>query len=62
MLRGLLTIALLFATRAQLPINDLPPGLRKQATEVETIRQLYPENPCVLYQAAVILAKAGRTN
>jgi sugar lactone lactonase YvrE len=62
MLRGLLTIALLFATRAQLPINDLPPGLRRQATEVETIRQLYPENPCVLYQAAVILAKAGRTN
>jgi sugar lactone lactonase YvrE len=62
MLRGLLTIALLFATHAQLSSNDFPPELRKQAAEIEAIRQQYPDNPCVLYQAAVILAKAGRTD
>ena len=61
MLRGLLTIALLFATHAQISLNDLPPELAKLATEIETVRQQYPDNPCVLYQAAVMLAKAGRT-
>ena len=62
MLRGLLTITLLFATHAQISINDLPPGLRKQATEIENVRRQYPDNPCVLYQTALILAKAGRTD
>lgn len=61
MLRGLLTIAFLFATHAQIPVPELPPELREQAAEVEKVRQQYPDNPCVLYQVAALFAKAGRT-
>jgi len=60
MARRLLTIALLFAAQAHLPINDLPPELRQQAAEVENARQQYPDNPCILYQVAALYAKAGR--
>jgi sugar lactone lactonase YvrE len=59
--RTLLLFLLLLRPSAQLPISDLPRELRKQATEIETVRQQYPDNPCVLYQVAELLAKAGRT-
>lgn len=47
------------ASRAQLPIADLPPNLRDQATEVQRAWEQYPDNPCVLYQVAAMYAQAG---
>lgn len=60
MLRGTLTLALLYAT--QLSVNEFPPDLREQANEVEQVRRQYPDNACVLYQAAALYARAGRTD
>ena len=57
MLRGL-AIALLFAT--QMPLDDFPPDLREQASEVEQVREQYPDNACVLYQVAELYARANR--
>jgi sugar lactone lactonase YvrE len=62
MLRGMLTIAVLFATQAPISVDDFPPDLRDQAKEVEQVRKQYPDNPCVLYQVASLYATAGLTD
>ncbi|MGC2197555.1 MAG: hypothetical protein WA628_22980 [Terriglobales bacterium] len=55
-----LLLLLLAAPQRQLPINDLPADLREQAADVQRVWDQYPDNTCVLYQVAVLYAKAGK--
>jgi sugar lactone lactonase YvrE len=59
-LRGFIPFLLLLQTTpGRLPINDLPPALRAEATDIQGAWDKYPENACVLYQVAALYARAG---
>lgn len=58
---ALLLVARVAPPRRQLPIDELPAERRVQAAEVQSALEKYPHNSCVLYQAAALCAKAGRS-